>query len=71
VKRIESLVQGYEKFRKKYYGQDTSEFDELVRSGQKPEILMIACCDSRVDPAIVTNCHPMKMIIPIMAPVRP
>jgi carbonic anhydrase len=63
VKRIESLVQGYEKFRKKYYGQDTSEFDELVRSGQKPEILMIACCDSRVDPAIVTNCRPGDLFV--------
>ncbi|MDP1974460.1 MAG: carbonic anhydrase, partial [Alphaproteobacteria bacterium] len=31
--------------------------------GQQPKILMIACSDSRVDPAIITNCEPGDLFV--------
>lgn len=61
---IDRLIQGYKKFREKYFnGPAHTEFDELVRSGQSPKILIIACSDSRVDPAIVTNSKPGDLFV--------
>lgn len=59
---IGSLIKGYKQFKSKHFEQSKS-FDELVQYGQKPKILTIACCDSRVDPAIVTGCKPGELFV--------
>ena len=63
LKDIENLIQGYQKFRKHYFSDSNSAFEDLVRWGQKPKILMIACSDSRVDPALVLNCQPGDLFV--------
>lgn len=63
AKEIEALIQGYERFRKKYFKSPSSTFEDLVRLGQRPKILMIACSDSRVDPAIVMKCQPGDLFV--------
>ena len=55
---IDTLLKGYQKFRERYYGDSNLLFEDLVRLGQRPKILMIACSDSRVDPALVLNSQP-------------
>lgn len=55
---IETLLKGYQKFREHYYSDSHVLFEDLVRRGQHPKILMIACSDSRVDPALVLNSQP-------------
>lgn len=60
---ITNLIQGYRKFRKQYFSEPNSTFEDLVRLGQRPKILMIACSDSRVDPAIVMNCEPGELFV--------
>lgn len=62
-KEVKSLIEGYKKFKQHYFEKENPLFDELVREGQKPEILAIACSDSRVDPAIVTNCLPGELFV--------
>jgi len=59
---ISPLIEGYKQFRVKYF-ENTKAFDDLVQHGQKPKVLVIACCDSRVDPAIVTNCNPGELFV--------
>lgn len=56
------LLSGYRKFKAKYY-EKTDFFDSLVEYGQQPKVLVIACCDARVDPAIVTQSHPGDMFV--------
>jgi carbonic anhydrase len=63
TKDIDTLIEGYEQFRKQYFGKGDSSFLELVRDGQRPKVLMIACSDSRVDPAIVMNCQPGDLFV--------
>lgn len=58
TKDIDTLLEGYRKFREQYYGESNLLFEDLVRWGQRPKILMIACSDSRVDPALVLNSQP-------------
>ncbi len=62
-KDILTLIEGYQKFREHYFDKDNSTFAELVHQGQKPKVLMIACSDSRVDPALVMNCQPGDLFV--------
>lgn len=53
------LIEGFEKFREDYFRSDKRvAYQKLVEEGQKPETLVIACSDSRIDPAILTNSNP-------------
>ncbi|MGR8946505.1 MAG: carbonic anhydrase [Gammaproteobacteria bacterium] len=52
---ISALVTGFNKFKQQYVNDRDGKFKALRDFGQTPEIMMIACCDSRVDPAIITN----------------
>ena len=60
---LRRLIRGYNKFKKQYYQE--SFFAELMRTlakeGQKPKIMVIGCCDSRVDPNILFNCAPGQL----------
>lgn len=60
---IDRLVAGFRGFHALYYEQRPERIRDLVERGQKPKVLMIACSDSRVDPAIVTNAEPGELFI--------
>jgi len=62
AKEIKSLIEGYKKFKQHYFEQSNPLFNQLAQ-GQKPDTLVIGCCDSRVDPAIVTNCQPGELFV--------
>ena len=62
-KEIDALIKGYKKFHQENYKTANPEFIDLVEHGQKPKILMIACCDSRVDPALLMNCQPGDLFV--------
>lgn len=57
-KSFEKIINGYLAFRKKYATGDNSVMQHLAYHGQKPEIMVVACCDSRVDPALILQCEP-------------
>ncbi len=59
---INSLIAGYQEFRRQHF-EESKAYDALVAYGQNPKILTIACCDSRVDPAIVTGCKPGELFV--------
>jgi Carbonic anhydrase len=60
---IDFLIQGYQKFKAEYFEGTNAVFNETLRYGQQPKILVIACSDSRVDPALVTNCQPGDLFV--------
>src|SRR5579863_9197421 len=35
----------------------------LSNYGQKPEVMVVACCDSRVDPALILQCDPGDLFV--------
>lgn len=63
MEEIKKLIDGFQRFRTKHYERGGSSFKQLVREGQAPKIMVIACCDSRVDPAIVTDCDPGDLFV--------
>jgi carbonic anhydrase len=62
-KSFQKMLKGYQVFRNKYAGGDESVMQHLSLYGQKPEIMVIACCDSRVDPALILNCGPGDLFV--------
>ncbi|XZG69439.1 carbonic anhydrase [Chitinibacteraceae bacterium HSL-7] len=59
---VDQLVDGFRRFQERYYSGDHALF-ETLKDGQSPSTLMIACSDSRVDPAIITDCDPGDMFV--------
>ena len=55
---INILLNGFRKFRELYYEKSPSLYQDLIRYGQKPRFAVLACSDSRVDPAIVLQTEP-------------
>lgn len=63
ISSYEKILKGYEKFRKKYAHENRSIMKSLSYHGQQPEIMIVACCDSRVDPALILQCDPGDLFI--------
>jgi carbonic anhydrase len=53
-----ALVEGYKRFRSDAYVRQKARFDALASDGQSPPVMIISCCDSRVDPATVFDTVP-------------
>lgn len=59
---IARFIKGFRSFQKRYFCDDSSLYDTL-KAGQKPRTLVIACIDSRVDPAILTGSLPGELLV--------
>ena len=59
---IEKLSEGYERFRNGYFQQNRERLEQLADK-QTPEIAMISCCDSRVDPGILFDLEPGDIFV--------
>lgn len=60
---IRKLIDGFSRFRAEHFETEDSLYQRLTREGQSPRIMLIACCDSRVDPAIITDCDPGDLFV--------
>ncbi len=57
------LIEGFSRFRGRHFARDDALFRELVEQGQTPKTLVVACCDARVDPALVLDCAPGDLFV--------
>jgi len=60
---IQRLMVGVKSFRAQYYEHRPELIQRLATEGQKPEVLVIGCVDSRVDPALLTNAEPGELFV--------
>ena len=56
------LIEGFHNFKESYLLKEHEFFDRLAH-GQSPKTLVIACCDSRADPAILMGCRPGDLFV--------
>ncbi|WP_142848577.1 carbonic anhydrase [Telmatospirillum sp. J64-1] len=63
VDPLKRLVAGARAFQAVYYQQRPERIRSLIQSGQRPEVMVIACSDSRVDPAILMNVEPGELFV--------
>lgn len=57
------LIEGFSRFREQHFAKDDALFRGLVEQGQTPKILVVACCDARVDPALILDCAPGDLFV--------
>ena len=57
-----SLVDGYRRFRETGWRRERERWTELAE-GQSPKLMVIACSDSRVDPATIFDASPGEMFV--------
>ena len=62
MEEIEKFVNGFARFQQHYFSEPQSLYEQL-REGQHPSTLLIGCCDSRVDPVLLTGSDPGEMFV--------
>ena len=58
-----SLVEGYKAFRGGRFEQEHGRFRQLAEAGQKPRVMIIGCCDSRVSPEVIFDAAPGEIFV--------
>lgn len=62
MKSFHHFLGGFKSFKEDFIGEDAAYFEDLHR-GQAPKALVIGCCDSRVDPALLMDCKPGDIFV--------
>lgn len=60
---VKALLDGYRRFYHKHFRGADATLPALAAKGQTPKTLIIACSDSRVDPAIITDAEPGEIFV--------
>lgn len=73
---MQTLLEGYRKFRATGWHEHAAALATLAREGQKPRALVVACADSRIDPNLIFGAAPgdlfvirnIASLVPVYAP---
>lgn len=60
---MKRLINGYRAYREKRWPELRDLHEQLAERGQAPKIMVIACADSRVDPATIFNARPGELFV--------
>lgn len=59
----ERLLNGYRAFMDGRYTHERDRYRDLAKEGQKPQTMVIACCDSRAAPETIFDCGPGELFV--------
>ena len=59
----EKLLNGYRSFMSGDYATQSQRYRELAKTGQTPETMVIACCDSRAAPETIFDAGPGELFV--------
>ena len=73
---METLLEGFRRFRETGFREHAGLFRHLALVGQRPRAVVIACCDSRVDPQMIFGAAPgdlfvIRNVANLVPPYRP
>ena len=57
------LREGYRAFIDGRFASERSRYETLAQAGQKPEIMVIGCVDSRVSPEVIFDAAPGELLV--------
>ena len=58
-----SLLDGYRSFKDHRFDRERAYFRSLAERGQSPEVMVIACCDSRTAPETIFSAAPGRIFV--------
>ncbi len=59
---LSRLIEGYRRFRSQDWARERERWSELAE-GQSPKVMILACADSRSDPAQIFDARPGEMFV--------
>lgn len=59
----DALLTGYRRFRADHWPAAKAEYEALAADGQTPHTLIVACSDSRADPALIFDAAPGQLFV--------
>ena len=59
----ENLADRYRRFKHRIFVPNADQYEELATFGQNPEVMLVSCCDSRVDPETIFNAMPGELFV--------
>jgi carbonic anhydrase len=59
---MQKLIEGYQRFREKSWERERERWAEL-KEGQSPQVMILACADSRSDPAQIFDARPGEIFV--------
>src|SRR3979409_319537 len=59
----ERLTRGYRNFLEDRFSRERARYEQLADTGQKPEIMVIGCVDSRVSPEVIFDAAPGELLV--------
>ena len=62
-KSYNELILGHREFKRKLKANSSTLMQDLANHGQHPEVMVVACADSRVDPALLLQCDPGDIFV--------
>jgi carbonic anhydrase len=62
VMAMDRLTEGYRRYRTQRW-PELKALHKTLAEGQRPRILVLACCDSRVDPATIFDAYPGELFV--------
>ena len=63
MRDVPALMNGYRRFQANLNPPEADLYRSLAEEGQAPKTMVIACCDSRVDPAAIFNAGPGELFV--------
>lgn len=59
----DALADRYRRFKFRHFAPNLEQYEALATHGQSPEIMVISCCDSRVDPEMIFSAMPGELFV--------
>ncbi|KGM30284.1 carbonic anhydrase [Inquilinus limosus] len=59
----ERLTEGYRTFLSGRFAAERSRYEMLAEKGQRPEIMIVGCVDSRVSPEVIFDAAPGELLV--------
>ena len=59
---VTELIEGYRRFRQTDWQHERERWSELAE-GQSPQVMILSCADSRVDPAQIFDARPGEIFV--------
>ena len=59
----EDLADRFKRFKFRHFVPNQDHYEQLAAAGQRPETMIVSCCDSRVDPETIFSAMPGELFV--------